>query len=248
MTLYEQDKIQKTLKALMKQKKMNYKSMGEKLKVSSATIKRRLNGADLSLRQLKELAECLSLSLYEVIELSKQNFLEPHFFTNPQELILASELWIMNLFRMILAGLGTGEIKRRLNVPEKDLRRVMREFEKVGLAKLFPGDRFVATVQFPFRWQNDGPLSKAYSKLIVKNVTDRIEKDLGTAGINRQFEIALSPELYEKFCKDIQDCYEKYRGLSELYLSSRIEWSNLVSGIFFIDRFSPWDFPGRRRI
>ncbi len=243
MTFYEQKKIQKTLKDLMKQKKMTYESVGKRLKISPATVKRRLNGEDLNLRHLKEFAGCFSLSFYDLIEISKEHHREPHQFTEAQERLLSSELWIMNLFRMILAGLDLAEIKKRLNISEKDVRKVARDLEKAELAQLLPGDRFIPIVQFPFKWLPNGPLSKTYDKLIVKNVTKRIELDAGKAGLNRQFEIALSPEMYKKFCDDIQLCYEKYRNISELYLSSRINWDHLVSGVFYADFFSLWESP-----
>lgn len=248
MTNYEQQKIQKTLKFLMKQKKITYQSIGKMLKISPATVKRRLNGKDLSLLQLKEFAECLSLSFYEIIELSKQDYRKPHLFTESQEKLLASDILMMSIFRMILAGQRFLEIRQYLGISDQKLRKAAKDLEKVSLAKLLPGDRFVPIAQFPFHWRPNGILSKTYNKLILENLLRRIEKNRQSAGLHKQFEIALSPEIYENFCKEIQNCYEKYRGLSELYLTSSIEWNNLVSGIFFIDRFSLWESSDKKDI
>ena len=70
---YEHERIQKALKLLMKKRKATYQSMGLILNISSATIKRRLNGNSITIEQLTELASALSVSFYELIEFSKLN-------------------------------------------------------------------------------------------------------------------------------------------------------------------------------
>ena len=128
-----------------------------------------------------------------------------------------------------------------LKCPEKELRKVVRDFEKVELAQLLPGDRIIPMVQFPFRWQPKGKLEQAYKSLILANLTQRIVKDAGVAGLNKQFEFALSPDAYQSFCREIEGVYSKYRNLSEVHLSSHIDLDHTVSGVFFIDQFSIWE-------
>lgn len=76
----------------------------------------------------------LDFSIYEIIDLSKQNLCLPHLFTEDQERLLASEVWIMSFFRMIVMGLVKSELKTNLKISEKEFRLISREFEKVGLA------------------------------------------------------------------------------------------------------------------
>lgn len=237
---YEQLKIQRALKSLMKKRKITYQDIARTLKVSPATIKRRLNGLDISIRQLKELAEALSISFYELIELSKETHREPHLFTVEQEEFLASDINAIKIFRLILAGQTFSQIKSHFNGSEKILRSFARHLEKLGLAKLLPGDRFIAMVHFPFRWRTGGKLEKTYNKLILTNLTQRMVQDNGGAGINRKFEFALSEETYRAYCKDVEGVYLKYRNLSEIHLNVKVDMNHIVSGVFFIDQFSLW--------
>jgi hypothetical protein len=107
--------------------------------------------------------------------------------------------------------------------------------------QLFPKDRLVVLVHFPFHWRPNGPLEKAYDDLILKNIFQRIRLRRESVGLNKPFEFALSPDAYQNFCHEVSDVHKKYRILSEIHLGSRVDWSHLVSGILFIDQFSIWD-------
>lgn len=238
---YEHQKIQATLKLLMKKKKATYQSIGRTLRISPATVKRRLNGDSITVQQLTAFANALSVSFYELIELSKRNTREPHLFTEEQEELLASDLNLMRLFRLVLAGQAFSEIKAHIGGSEAVLRKRARQLEQAKLAQLLPGDRFVPIVQFPVRWREGGKLRKTYELLLSKNLAQRITRPGGSPGMNQRFELALSPESYQAFCQDIEKTYLKYRGISEIHLSAPIDLQHLVSGIFFIDQFSIWD-------
>lgn len=238
---YECKKIQKTLKSLMKTKKATYETMAKTLKTSPATIKRRLNGNDLTLQQLRELASALEVSFYEIIELSKYVKREPHLFTAEQESLLASDFKIKMLFRHILTGASFSNIKSQLKLSEKDLRKYARELEKVGLAQLLPGDRFVALIHYPVRWQPNGLLHKTYGEMVLKNIFARIENNGAQAGYNKKFELLLNDEAYKKFCEEVQSTYSKYLNLSEIHMETQPDLNRVVSGILFIDRFSVWE-------
>lgn len=238
---YECKKIQKTLKTLMKSKKATYETMAKALKTSPATIKRRLNGGDLTLQQLRELASALEVSFYEIIEFSKYVKREPHLFTHEQENLLASDFKIKMLFRHILTGASFSQIKTQLKISEKDLRKHARDLETVGLAQLLPGDRFVSLIHYPVRWQPNGALHKAYSKMVLENIFARVEHDKEQAGYNKKFELILNDEAYQKFCEEIQGVYSRYLNLSEIHMETQPDLNRVVSGILFIDRFSVWE-------
>lgn len=240
---YEYKRIQKALKDLMKSKRATYQSVAHTLEVSPATVKRRLNGEDMTFQQLKEFAQALSVSFYELIELSKKLKREPHFFTFEQEKILSSNIRNMHVFRLILAGQNYSQIKIQMKMTDKDLQKTGMAFEKVGLAQLLPGNRFVTLVRFPFRWQKEGPLTKEYGEMILKNVLNRIRHNKGSAQLSKHFELALSPEAYQQFCNEIHLVYSKYQNISEIHLSSQIHLSQVVSGVLFADQFSVWDMP-----
>lgn len=237
---YECKKIQKTLKAIMKSKKATYESMSETLKISPATVKRRLNGDDLTIKQLKDFAHALEVSFYEVIELSKIIKREPYLFTEEQEKLLSSDIKIHMMLRLIMAGVKFKDIFLRLKITEKEARKFMRDFEKVGLAEILPGDRLNSLIHYPVRWQPDGLLNKTYTKLINKNIFSHVEKS-HQPGYHKKFELILNNESYSKFCEEIDSVYKRYLNLSEIHIETQPDLNRVVSGIFFIDRFSVWE-------
>jgi transcriptional regulator with XRE-family HTH domain len=88
----ELGKIQKTLKDQMRKKNFAYTDLSKLLEVSEATIKRRLNGEDISIEQLREMASVMDIGFYELIELSKQQDNQVHTFTIEQENFLAKAM------------------------------------------------------------------------------------------------------------------------------------------------------------
>jgi transcriptional regulator with XRE-family HTH domain len=225
----------------MRERKETYESLGRKLNLSPATVKRRLNGEDISLSQLKQMARVFSISFYELIELSKRVRRTAHLFTKAQEDLLASDPNFMTVFRRILTGQTFAEIKSAIGMSDRELRRVARRLEDVELARLLPGDWFEPLVRFPFQWQKNGALERQYQGHLLRNLFYRIENGRDQAGFYKQFEFALSSESYLEFCKAIEVVYEKYRALSEIHLDTKPDWNHLVSGLLFIDRFSLWD-------
>lgn len=238
---YECLRIQKTLKSLMKTKKITYTDLGKKLNTSPATIKRRLNGEDISLSEIKKLSEALGLSFYELLEMSKKIKKEPSLFTPEQEKILSSDIKYLLLFRLVVSGLGFNEIKKQLNVSESDLRKLSKKLESVQLLQLHPKDRFQSLVEFPFKWQPNGELHKTYDQFVQKNILQRINKNIHSAGLNHNFEIILNDHDYANFCNEITEVYRKYSSHSELLLETQPDLTKIVSGLFYIDRFSIWD-------
>lgn len=237
---FEQEKIQVALKKLMKQNKVSYESLARELDTSTATIKRRLNGDNLSIGQIREIADAFDLTFYELIDLSKKNIREPYQFTIEQEKLFASDINYVHLFRYILCARTWDEIKNELELSEDVLRKMVRKLEEVQLAQLLPKDRIQTLVHFPFRWHSDGPLRRTYHKLLINNLIKKIQSDNDQVGLKKQFELSLSEQSYRDFCREALALYVKYRGISEHHLNSPQPSHKFVSGLFYINDFSIW--------
>lgn len=236
----ELEKIQKTLKEQMRKKHFSYADFAKSLEVSEATIKRRLNGEDISIEQLREMASVMDIGFYELIELSKQQDNQVHTFTLEQENFLAKDLNHILVFRQLLMKNNLSKIIKITKMTEGALRKILRQLEEHALIKVMPQDRILMQVSFPFAWISAGPLEKTYDKLILESISARI-KNPAIDGINKKFEIALSADLHLAFCQDLEKVLQKYRNFSKVLLDSKIDDSDISSGILFIDRFSCWD-------
>lgn len=236
----ELGKIQKTLKDQMRKKNFAYADLSKLLEVSEATIKRRLNGEDISIEQLREMASVMDIGFYELIELSKQQDNQVHTFTIEQENFLAKDLKNILVFRQLLMKKKLPQILKSTDLTEGSLRKILRYLEDYQLIKLMPQDKVLLQVSFPFAWLAGGPLEKTYDKVILESISARI-KSPAINGINKKFEIALSAEQHSAFCQDLEKILQKYKNFSKVQMESQIETSDISSGILFIDRFSCWD-------
>ncbi len=236
----ELGKIQKTLKDQMRKKNFAYADLSKLLEVSEATIKRRLNGEDISIEQLREMASVMDIGFYELIELSKQQDNQVHTFTIEQENFLAKDLKNILVFRQLLLKKKLPQILKSTDLTEGSLRKILRYLEDYQLIKLMPQDKVLLQVSFPFAWLAGGPLEKTYDKVILESISARIKRP-AINGINKKFEIALSAEQHSAFCQDLEKILQKYKNFSKVQMESQIETSDISSGILFIDRFSCWD-------
>lgn len=235
-------KIQKTIKHLMKENKISYAKMAHELKLSEVTIKRWLNSDDISIGQLNSFAKVLGVSFYELIELAKNEKREVYQFSKVQEKVLAKNLNYIKTFRFVLIGESFNKIMKNLSLTESALRKIIRELEEVELVELRKNDLLVPLVFFPFKWQENGDLFKAYNRLILENIFNRISKNKSDGLLNTRFEFVLSEEIYQKFCQEIDLIKTKYQTLSETHIENYHPQNSFVTGLFFIDQFSVWDF------
>lgn len=232
-------KIQNALKNLMRKKRFSYIDLGKSVGASQATIKRRLNGEDISIEQLHELAVALGSNFYELIELSKEQDNQAYSFNQKQEEFLAKDFKHMMVFRQLLMKKSFKEISASLNMTDGALRKILRYLEEHELIKVMPMDRFILLANFPFKWIQGGPLEKVYEKLILETILKQIKQG-AKDGIGRKFEIALSNDLHQSFCADLEKIYQKYKNLSQAQMTSQTDNNDISSGILFVDRFSIW--------
>lgn len=247
----EEAKIKTSLKNLMKEQGLQYADLAKKLRVSPATVKRRLNKGELSLSELSEIASCLGTSFYDLIELSKQNTQKPYLFSEEQEKLFAGDLSYLMLFRSITMGLNFAQLKTSLNLKEAELRKKLRQLENVDLIKLMPRDRIYQLARFPFKWREDGLLQKAYHQknlqAIFSFITTQYKSsfyDEEAGVICKPFELLLAPEHKKAFSRELMEVLTRYYNLSQMEINTKSAKGVTVSGIIHADEFSIWNVKG----
>ncbi|UXR66083.1 helix-turn-helix domain-containing protein [Bdellovibrio bacteriovorus] len=244
----EEAKIKTSLKNLMKEQGLQYDDLAKKLRVSTATVKRRLNKGELSISDLSDIASCLGTSFYDLVELSKNNTQKAYLFTEEQEKLFAGDLNYLLLFRSIVMGLNFTQLKEYLGLKESELRKKLRHLEEVELIQLMPRDRIYQLARFPFKWREDGLLQKAYHQKnlqsIFRTISTRYKSstyDEDTGTLCKPFELLLTPEQRKIFSRELTEVLTKYQNLSRLELNTKNLKGVTVSGIIHADNFSIWD-------
>ena len=190
---YEEIKIKKALKLLVKKSHFTYKELGGCLGLSEATIKRRVNSSDISIRQISQICEVLNITLFELMELSKKLETSISKFSISQEQVLASKELYFRVFRLLILGKTFLQIKNEFKMTESKLRSIFFKFEEVKLIELHPQNKVKVLIHFPFKWIREGPLEKAYFQKALSNIFNKIEKNKYGGDIKcRPFELKLT--------------------------------------------------------
>lgn len=238
---WDELKIKKVLKLLIKKSGLTYKDFGERLSLSEATVKRRVNSSDLSIRQLSQMCEVLDVEFLELIELSRKFQNEPSQFNFKQEQLLAEDTLYFSVFRLLVLKKTNSEMTRILGLSNTSLKTILFKLEKVNLIEIYPDNKINLLLSFPFKWIDEGPMEKTYFKKSINNIFNQIQNQKYKPSLKcRSFELKLSKEQYKSFTQEFDSLFQKYRSYSEIELKARSQKSETVSGLFFTDYFSLW--------
>lgn len=244
---WEESKVKASLKTLMKKKGLQYTDLAQSLGVSAATIKRRLNKGELSLSQLVEMAECLGVSFYELVEMSRADDSKAYLFSEQQEQLFAKDLQYLLLFRALVMGRSFKELLKDFSVKEADLRKRLRQLENVQLIQLMPQDRISLLAKFPFRWREEGALQKAYFAKNLQALFEHARNEYrfstykeDTGALCKPFEYLLTSESQRQLGADLAEIHKKYMQLSQLEIKAKNQKATAVSGLLLADAFSIW--------
>lgn len=240
----ELQQIQSTLKKMLKASSIQYEDVAKSLGVSNATVKRILNAHDMSLTRLSEIAGILGLSIFEIIEQAKGHNNKRYKFSLEQELYLSKDFIHFQVFRYVLLKKSKEKIKSTLDLTDKKLFEILLNLEKIGLIENHPNERIKLLANFPFQWNDNGPLERAYTQKIIS----RIQEVITISGINKMpnstqtkvKEILLLEKELKSMQDEMQDLIHKYEVISKLRLKNNPE-AKIVSIASIIGNFSWWE-------
>lgn len=145
-----------------------------------------------------------------------------------QEIFLSKDFNNLLVLRLIILGLTKEELRKKLSLSEKNISVTLIELEKLGLIEVFPGDIIKLKVSFPFEWINNGPLEKAYTKIIDTKISNELRKaGINKVGKNRNGtqvhvkEFLLSKREYLNLENELDELVKKYEILTKVGLKSK---------------------------
>jgi DNA-binding Xre family transcriptional regulator len=237
-------RLQMKLKEVARGQGKSYADMALKLEVSEATVKRVMNHEDVSFSRLEQLCDVLEVSLYDIVDLSKNQGQKLYQYTKEQEQFLSKDKLVFLVFRYLIMGKALSEIGQRLMMPEEKLRTILKDMEEIKLIERHPSDRIKLLANFPFKWIPDGPLEKTFGP----DLLDRVVKESLQIGINQftdesaclVFEWGISPQSHKLFVKELGQVYEKYKKVAQVEIKSLGDDFVPTSGMISISKYPMW--------
>lgn len=178
------------LKAVLKQKKINYKELAQGLKLSESGIKKILGAQDGSFQRLIQICRFVGISLSELLEDGKT--LDVGFTPRQQTEFLKEPLLFQVYWLLVYERRSMTEVQEELRLNKTEAFRLARRLDVLSLITLLPGDRMRLPSVRAVRWTGDGEfIRKTYrdwSRRLVEDVAKPVS-DAGELFIIRYFQM-----------------------------------------------------------
>ena len=157
------------IKNKLKSRGVTQKMLADDLKVSLTTVKRWYSGRGINLSNLKSLSDYLELSLTDLFALIENKRPESFNYNIAQENALAKEPKVLAFFDYLVRGKSVNFIKKKFNISERELTKILLKLDKIQLIELHPENKIKLLNKGEPVWNDNGPLSQRFKKEILEH-------------------------------------------------------------------------------
>jgi DNA-binding Xre family transcriptional regulator len=162
----ETRQIVDTLKRMLKSRDVTYQSLGRRINLSEASVKRVFAQRTFSLKRLEQICRALDMSLADLLRTVDPKDHRATTLSLEQEAALAKDSVLFSYFCLLLNGLTDVEIRRYYEFDEPQTRRLLDRLAELDLAEVLPKRRHRLRVGRQILWRRDGPIRKAYERQV----------------------------------------------------------------------------------
>jgi hypothetical protein len=234
-------KIRNLVKLLLKKNGQKYKELAQFLDVHESPVKQMMVRGGISVERLESIALFFRLSPVELLKLAQEVETAPFQFDLNQERILASEpLCILILF-YLSAGFSLGQIKLKLNLPEKLISKCLIFLDKCDLLTYRENQFVKMKVSGPFRFLKNGPVNTSLRKRYLNSLKDQIFPNQNDEVFQRTFEMYMTKTHVSDLKISLNNLINQFAEISRLDKSRhRIEKLEVITGLHFVAPYDGW--------
>jgi transcriptional regulator with XRE-family HTH domain len=162
-----------TLKRYLKVKGITYKTLAQEMRLSEASIKRMFSKKTFSLARLEEVCRILDIDFYDLALMDRQKKSKTaDTLSIEQEEVLVKDKKLSFFLYFLINGWSVSQIREEYEYSDKEIIRMLRQLERLGLLALYPNDRVRMLIANNVYWQTGGPLGRAYHDMFVGDFLD----------------------------------------------------------------------------
>lgn len=163
----ERAQIVAVLKRSLKARGTTYRDLAAAVGLSEASIKRIFAEETFSLARLEQICTALGLSIVEVARMAAQQTTSGgQQLTIEQEEMLATDSRLLACFHLLLNGHEPPSIATELDLPERELRRLLVKLDSVKLIELQPKLKVRLRTSNVISWRSNGPVRRLYEQQV----------------------------------------------------------------------------------
>lgn len=181
----EYTQIIKTLKRILKERKVTYMALAKKLGVSEVTVKRIFSSSDGSFSKLSDICFILDISLFDLIEEANPKTTDVFIPSNAQMKFFDNNFKEFIIYSLISEGVKTSsELMKLLNIDSKKLFLYLKKLDDQELIILGQSNRFKIVNKGILELPN-GKLSQRVHERIVSEMSKQMSRQKQKNSFNR---------------------------------------------------------------
>ncbi len=220
VTPVEVDALIGALKKRFRDRGITYESAARALGVSPATVKRALNGRDVSLSRLLELARLGDVKLSELIdEAGLRDGRETTYFDERQDALFVRYPHVATYFFALADGSSPAELARKYGLRASTTRKYLSLLKKSALIEISDSGTVSLAIRTPFGFaRGKSPYLKALSARLITQFTKRMlaKYDHPDKDMMLLRNLSLDGPSYEHMKKDFLAVFQRYAVLSDV--------------------------------
>jgi len=148
-----------TLKNNLKSRGITYKALGAKWQLSEASVKRLMNGSDLSLGRIEEACELMKISFSELMKLVPFDAEAIDQLLKPEhEAEFAGNLKFFHFWNLISDGQSLKQIEKKYQISANEVQKFLLHLDRMQLIELQPKNKFKVLQGNRKLLRKDGPM------------------------------------------------------------------------------------------
>ncbi|WP_395344180.1 helix-turn-helix domain-containing protein [Ningiella sp. W23] len=149
-----------TLKSLLKQQGMTYRSLASALDMSEANVKRMFSLSSFSLERLEQICEVLNIALSDLFTLAQNQSEKVSQLTAEQEQQLLENPKLLLVAVCVRDGWKFSEIVAQYNIDKLEATRLLARLDRLKIIELLPNNHYRSLIAQDFRWIEGGKLEQ----------------------------------------------------------------------------------------
>ncbi|MHA7879834.1 MAG: XRE family transcriptional regulator [Saccharospirillum sp.] len=161
-----------TLKRILRERKITYSEIGEKLDLSEANIKRMFSKRHFTLARLEEILAMAGADLGYLLARMNEGAMILDELNEEAERELVSDNKLLLFCQLLINRWEYEDIVGTYNVDDNEATRILAKLDRMGIIELLPGNRVKTKLSRDFKWIHNGPVYQFFEQHISREFFD----------------------------------------------------------------------------
>ena len=198
------------VKQLLKRKGIRYEAVADHLNLSEASIKKLLNGSQISIYRLERICQMMQMDLFDLLEHLKQQQRKVEMLSWEQEQRLVEDQRLFLVAVSSVLGFTFEQMTATYKLTKAECRSELKQLEELGILYLSSDDRIRMLISKRFSWIPNGPiqsyfLSHLQQEFFDSDFSGEDEKLLFVSGLLSHHSISLMKKKIEKLALEFDE-------------------------------------------